>query len=65
MIAQLEEEKKNMAQVHRESTTLIQEEITTQSVEALTGKVCAGQDARKGTSREVPNFGNNHRRSAH
>jgi hypothetical protein len=38
MIAQLEEEKKSMTQAHTESATLIHEEITTQSVEALIGK---------------------------
>jgi hypothetical protein len=39
MITQLEEEKKSMAQAHIESATLIHEDITAQSVEALTGKV--------------------------
>jgi hypothetical protein len=34
----LEEEKKNMAQAQIEGTTLIQEEITTQSMESLTRK---------------------------
>jgi hypothetical protein len=57
MITQLEEEKKNMAQAQTEGATLIQEEITTQSVEALTGKVHAGQGKRKGTHRQVPQPG--------
>jgi chromosome segregation ATPase len=39
LIVQLEEEKRNMEQAQTEGTTLIQEEITMQSVEALTGRV--------------------------
>jgi hypothetical protein len=66
MIVQLEEEKRNMVQgAQTESTTLIQEEITMQFSRGTDRKSRAGQDARKGTSREVPNFGNNRRRSAH
>jgi hypothetical protein len=38
VIAQLEEEKKNMAQAHSESTTLLQEHITTHIVEVITDK---------------------------
>jgi len=36
MIAQLEEEKKIMAQAHTKGTTSMQKEITTQLVEVLT-----------------------------
>jgi hypothetical protein len=36
MIVQLEEEKKSMALAQREGATLMQEDITVQSVEALT-----------------------------
>jgi Tfp pilus assembly protein PilN len=43
MITQLEEEKKNMAQTQAECTTMIQEEITTQALEALTEKVAQVQ----------------------
>jgi hypothetical protein len=54
MIMQLEEENKNMTQAQTKGTTLIQEEITTQSVEAIIGKVHAGPGKRKGTRRQVP-----------
>jgi hypothetical protein len=39
MIAQIEEEKKSMAWAHLEGATLVQEEITTQIVDALIDKV--------------------------
>jgi hypothetical protein len=38
MIAQLEEEKMSMEQAQSEGTTLLQEEITTQTIEVLTYK---------------------------
>jgi hypothetical protein len=38
LIAQLEEEKRIMEKEHIEGTTLIQEEITMQSVDELTGR---------------------------
>jgi hypothetical protein len=47
MIVNLEEEKKSMAQAHSEGTTLLQEEITTQIVEALTDKVVQVKEKRK------------------
>jgi hypothetical protein len=46
MIVQLEEEKTSMAHAHSESTTLLQEHITMQIVEALTDK--AAQVKEKG-----------------
>jgi hypothetical protein len=57
MIAQLEEENKNMAQAQTESATLIQEEITTQSVEALTGKVTQVKERGRELARQVPQPG--------
>jgi hypothetical protein len=38
MIAQLEEEKKNMVQTQEKCVVIIQEEVTTQALEALTEK---------------------------
>jgi hypothetical protein len=43
LIAQLEEEKKNMAKTHAECTTMVQEEITMQNLEALTEKAAQVQ----------------------
>jgi hypothetical protein len=40
----LDEEKRNMEHAHTEVTTLIQEEITMQSVEALTGRTTQVQE---------------------
>jgi hypothetical protein len=54
-----------MEQVHTDRETLIHEDIIVHSVEELTRKSCVGQDKRKETSREVPNFGNNNRRRTH
>jgi predicted nucleic acid-binding Zn-ribbon protein len=44
MIVQLEEENKNMTQAQTKCVALIQEEIITQSMEALTGKVTQVQE---------------------
>jgi hypothetical protein len=44
----------NMVQAQEECATMIQEEITVQAVEALTEKVRAGPNTRKGTCRQVP-----------
>jgi cell shape-determining protein MreC len=52
MISQLEEEKKIMAHAQTDTATLMQEEIASQSVEALTD-----EGKGKGTSRKVPHFG--------
>jgi hypothetical protein len=48
MITQLEAEKKNMAQTQVECTTMVQEEVTTQNLEALTEKVVQVQTRGRG-----------------
>jgi hypothetical protein len=44
----LEEEKKNMAQTQAECTTIVQEEVTTQNLEALTEKAAQVQTRGRG-----------------
>jgi uncharacterized membrane-anchored protein YhcB (DUF1043 family) len=57
MIVQLEEEKTSMAQAHSEGATLLQGRDNNADSRGANRQSCADEGKRKGTSREVPQFG--------